>query len=803
MKLWPLCDRSTLPVPEDLLAIFDPHWYTKDRTLPSGTNLVQHFLRSGGATGRNPCPLFDGKWYLEQYPDVRSSGVNPLVHYLEYGASEGRNPCSLFDTKWYLDRYPDVAAAGVSPLVHYLTAGVAEYRMPSPMISDRLFSSEEPSKDPNFEAILYLFRKVHRPVPLPVHNLAGLGKPVPSIDLAVHAHIFHAELAQELIGYLANIPQGFTLYVSTDSEEKKVDILDCLSSSLHHAWNFHVEVTENRGRDLGPMVLCFAGRLQQHELVLHIHTKRSPHNIKLVGWRRYLLDAVLGSPDTVKAIISRFQMAGDLGLMYPAPYFPVQSLLRSESNGDRISTLRARVEPNLPHADGFPAGSMFWIRGRVFKVINHLHLSRTDFEDEANQIDGTLAHALERLFPSLAAGAGLRSSAYLPSFMYNPDVLGARPIDTIGHVSVAAAELPWWLIIDHDIGGGANVYTRQLIELARTTGRGIWRLFASSATNSILVQAIQPDDGAYYSAPAIESVFQQLQGQNVERLIVNSLHGFLNPPAVAIQIANWAEAQAVDLEFKVHDFFSLCPSQHLMNFNDQYCGVPHDQVICRACLPRNRHIAAPVDSLCGTETWRRDFRQFLAKCNTITCFHESGRDLLQASLDLAQLPVRIVPHDARHFTRPPDFAVPLERLHVFTVGTITRMKGLAQLDQLSLWIQQQELDVPVTLFGEAIEPLNPGVHVTGAYENAALPELIQQKGANACFLSSIIPETFCYALSEMIALRIPVVCYDLGAQGDRVRKYSLGRAIPLGSPPEVVFSALEEVWQLARIGTNQ
>src|SRR6476659_9702868 len=40
--------------------------------------------------------LFDAKWYVEQYPEVRRSGLAPIVHYLREGGAQGRNPCPLF-----------------------------------------------------------------------------------------------------------------------------------------------------------------------------------------------------------------------------------------------------------------------------------------------------------------------------------------------------------------------------------------------------------------------------------------------------------------------------------------------------------------------------------------------------------------------------------------------------------------------------------------------------------------------------------------------------------------------------------
>ncbi|WP_346351642.1 hypothetical protein N2M06_03820 [Oceanimonas sp. AH20CE76] len=75
--------------------------------------------------------LFNGDWYLKQYPDVAADKLfasNPALHYLKCGGFEGRNPSPGFNSQDYLDANPDVAAAGFNPLYHYLRFGQAEKR---------------------------------------------------------------------------------------------------------------------------------------------------------------------------------------------------------------------------------------------------------------------------------------------------------------------------------------------------------------------------------------------------------------------------------------------------------------------------------------------------------------------------------------------------------------------------------------------------------------------------------------------------------------------------------------------------
>jgi len=72
--------------------------------------------------------LFDEKYYLLRYPDIRKADIDPIKHYLKIGAKEYRNPSSDFDTKYYLENNPDVKDSGINPLVHYIKYGMYENR---------------------------------------------------------------------------------------------------------------------------------------------------------------------------------------------------------------------------------------------------------------------------------------------------------------------------------------------------------------------------------------------------------------------------------------------------------------------------------------------------------------------------------------------------------------------------------------------------------------------------------------------------------------------------------------------------
>lgn len=65
--------------------------------------------------------LFDEKWYVQQYPDVKIVGIDPIVHYLWIGWKIGRDPGPFFSTRGYLAANPSIASSGKNPLLHAIT----------------------------------------------------------------------------------------------------------------------------------------------------------------------------------------------------------------------------------------------------------------------------------------------------------------------------------------------------------------------------------------------------------------------------------------------------------------------------------------------------------------------------------------------------------------------------------------------------------------------------------------------------------------------------------------------------------
>jgi lipopolysaccharide biosynthesis protein len=225
--------------------------------------------------------------------------------------------------------------------------------------------------------------------------------------IAVVCHIFHTELAVEVLAAINNIPFACDLYVTTTDGNKKADL-----ERVFGAWaqgKIEIRIVANRGRDIAPKLVSCVDIYSSYEYCLHIHSKESAHNANLRHWREYLFSTLVGSPDIVRTILSSFHHSPDLGMLSCQHYPPMRQWVEWGGNFERAKQLANRMGANIAEefAHDFPSGSMFWARCSALRPMLQLGLETSDFEPEMGQIDGTLAHALERLFFVSVEAAGL------------------------------------------------------------------------------------------------------------------------------------------------------------------------------------------------------------------------------------------------------------------------------------------------------------------------------------------------------------------------------------------------------------
>ena len=215
--------------------------------------------------------------------------------------------------------------------------------------------------------------------------------------VAVCLHLFYPDLWPRLHLALQAIPEPWDLYVT-------VPEFAC-TRALERVALDHPSVRflpgTNRGRDVLPFLrLLERGVFDRYDAVCKLHSKRSPHMNSGDAWLDQVLLALLGSADSVKTLLSRFRSDPRLGLIGPKALaiHPGNPLHRTK-NRVAIDAVSARGAVGTAAASApFFAGTMFWFRPKAMTSVRNLGLTAEDFPLEMAQTDGTLAHAVERLF---------------------------------------------------------------------------------------------------------------------------------------------------------------------------------------------------------------------------------------------------------------------------------------------------------------------------------------------------------------------------------------------------------------------
>ena len=81
----------------------------------------------------------------------------------------------------------------------------------------------------------------------------------------------------------------------------------------------------------------------------------------------------------------------------------------------------------------------------------------------------------------------------------------------------------------------------------------------------------------------------------------------------------------------------------------------------------------------------------------------------------------------------------------------------------------------------------------GRYKREDLPRLLKENKINLICSCSIWAETYSYTLTEEIASGVPVLSFDIGAVGDRIKKNKVGWVIPISSTIDEISNKIDSI----------
>lgn len=242
-------------------------------------------------------------------------------------------------------------------------------------------------------------------------------------NIALVMHLYFDDLLDNSFQYANSMPQNADIYVTTNSVEKKEKILNIFQKLKCH--KLEVRVIENRGRDVSSLLVGVKDVIMQYDIVCFMHDKKTAQVIPGTvgaGFANKCLDNILASKGYVNNIIKCFDENPRLGLLTPPEpnhgwFFPTlgqewrNNFKTAKDLADQLGIKVPMSEEKPPIA---PFGTMFWFRPKAMKCLYAKDWEYEDFPPEPNNTDGTILHAIERLYPF-----AVQQEGYYPAIVMN------------------------------------------------------------------------------------------------------------------------------------------------------------------------------------------------------------------------------------------------------------------------------------------------------------------------------------------------------------------------------------------------
>jgi rhamnosyltransferase len=245
-------------------------------------------------------------------------------------------------------------------------------------------------------------------------------------NVAVCAHVYYPDMAEELLALADNIPCVYDFIATTETQAKK-EAIERVAAKHKNVGKVIVRVVEqNRGRDMSALfITCRDLFIDDHyDVVCRLHTKKTPHLHRGRGnvFKRHMFDNLLNSPGYTANVLDMFRDKPWIGIATPTVIQMSFGTLGHAwgSNRERTMELAEKLGISANFDRDTPIGtfgSMFWFRPKALRKLFEHEWKWNDFEAEPYPLDGSLGHALERLITYAAQDAKYTTQQILSSHL--------------------------------------------------------------------------------------------------------------------------------------------------------------------------------------------------------------------------------------------------------------------------------------------------------------------------------------------------------------------------------------------------
>ena len=262
------------------------------------------------------------------------------------------------------------------------------------------------------------------------------------------------------------------------------------------------------------------------------------------------------------------------------------------------------------------------------------------------------------------------------------------------------------------------------------------------------------------------------------------VHHFLFQTFDAIDIAKQRNIYSV---ITLHDLYMICPSINMI-YKNIYCEYDKEKD-CSKCL----HIRYGVNSNI-IENWQETCKNVLEKFDKIIVPSENTKSIFEKVYK--NLKFEVVEHGVKVIeVKNKQQKEEIKSFNVAFVGAMAIHKGGNILKDLIK--TNNNSNIKIHLFGKSELPeltKNRKNYINhGPYKRGELPQLLIDNNIDLVCIFATWPETYSYTLTECYMAHVPVLTFDIGAVGDRVKKDGLGWTIEFNTKSSKILEKINEI----------
>lgn len=240
-----------------------------------------------------------------------------------------------------------------------------------------------------------------------------------SDSVCIIIYLYYPDSLCRFHDYIINAIDTCDLCIITSNNELYKKVINEFSEYS----KVQVRLKQNRGRDVAALLVSAKDIFDKYKYICFVHDKKEKASVwkeRTDAWIKNLWECTLGSAEYIKNIVYLFNLHKDIGMMVPPEMIDFFNTFWYADNWYDDFTLTCKLakdiglKTNLDYnKPPIALGTVFWCRSAALKKLWNINWTYESFDKEPLPGDGTISHAVERIFPYVAQDAGFKTATVM------------------------------------------------------------------------------------------------------------------------------------------------------------------------------------------------------------------------------------------------------------------------------------------------------------------------------------------------------------------------------------------------------